>query len=97
MSLFLRGWSGTEKKTLDFEALINKPEVQWLNDEKYRVKALNEVFELSRKWGTSFSLVDCVLREVLKNKDFSIECLVTYNKKDFQDVCEAEKITIINS
>src|SRR5271156_3571005 len=50
-----------------FETLLKKPEIELIDDTKYKNTALNEVFEFNRNNGFTFSLADSVIREMLKD------------------------------
>ena len=78
-----------------FETLLKKPGIELLDDSKYKNAALNEVFEFNRNNGHTFSLVDCVIREMLKDIDLKVNFLVTFNDCDFQDLCTKRQIEII--
>lgn len=84
------------QRTKWFEEAICKPEVSLFDDEKYRKIALFQVFEKSKICGTSYSLTDSVVREILKDKEAAVKYLVTYNERDFMDVCDAKNIHLIS-
>lgn len=83
------------QRTLYFESILKKPEIELIDDLKYRDSALNEVFDFNRYHGFTHSLADSVIREILKDIDIKVNCLVTYNAKDFYDVCAKRQIEII--
>lgn len=84
------------KKTLFFEEKIKQPGVKLFPDDKYREIALSKVFDYNRNLGFSFSLVDSILREILKDTNVRVDYLVTYNERDFSDICADMQIGIIN-
>lgn len=86
-----------KERTIFFENVIRKPEIELFDDDKYRYNALTQVFELNRVRGNSYSLVDSVLREILKDKNVRIDYLVTFNERDFQDLCDERQIVIVNN
>lgn len=77
------------------EELITKPNIILLNDEDYKDEAFEQIFLLSRLSGYSYSLTDGVIREILKDINVKIDYLVTFNQKDFCDVCAKRYIEII--
>lgn len=83
-------------RTLLFEETIKKRGVELFPDDKYREVALSQVFDYSRNFGFSFSLVDSILREILKDVNVKVDYLITYNERDFSDVCANRQIEIIN-
>ncbi|MGA1839469.1 MAG: hypothetical protein ACMUIU_02500 [bacterium] len=78
-----------------FENYIKSPNVLILSDESYRERALNLVFDLKRGVN-SYSLVDLVIREILKDTTIKIDALVTFNPKDFIDICMLRNLEIFN-
>ena len=43
----------------------------------------------------TYSLVDAVIREILKDKNLQIDYLATFNTRDFIDICAKRKIEIV--
>ncbi len=70
------------------EQLISKPNIIFLDDTDYKTEALNQVFQLNRSTGSAYSLTDCVIREILKDINVRIDFMVTFNARDFKDVCD---------
>lgn len=84
-------------RLLLFERLIKNPSVTLFDDNKYRDLALSSVFESGRRiQGASFSLTDSIIREIIKDIDVRIDYFITFNNRDFQDVCDKRKIPIFN-
>ncbi len=79
-----------------FEVFINKPNVNLINDEEYKEKALQLSFAYSKTGKRTFSLVDIILREILSDISFKIDYLLTFNTGDFIDICNKRKIEIYN-
>ncbi|MBI1307435.1 MAG: hypothetical protein GC181_12610 [Bacteroidetes bacterium] len=85
-----------KKRLAHFEQLIRANNIQLFGDEKYRESALEQVFSKNKKhYEQNFSLVDAVLREILKDVNVKIEYLISYNEKDFYDICAIRNIHII--
>jgi predicted nucleic acid-binding protein len=80
---------------IELENLIKSEKVILLYDENYRDYALKNVYEIHRKSIPHISLVDSVIREMIKDINLRIDALVTFNKRDFKDVCDIRNITII--
>lgn len=86
----------SRERTLYFESILKKPEIELFDDTKYKNSALNDVFEFSRYHGHTYSLADGVVREILKDIDVKVNYLVTFNAKDFHDVCAKRQIEILD-
>lgn len=87
----------SRERTLYFESILKKPDIEFIDDTKYKTSAMNLVFEFSRYNGFTYSLADGVIREILKDVDVKINYLVTFNAKDFHDVCAKRQIEIIEN
>jgi hypothetical protein len=82
------------ERLLAFESFLKNPAISMIDDAPYRDSALIDVFDSSRQFGHSFSLTDSVIRNILRNVNIRIDYLITFNDKDFQDVCAARGIEI---
>lgn len=78
-----------------FESLIKQPNINFIDDLIYKNDALEYTFEYS-KVGKRYSLVDSVIREILKDSNVKIDYLITFNDVDFIDLCQIRKIEIFN-
>jgi len=72
--------------------LVSSRTIQ-IDDQSYRGDALNQTFAACRE-GRSISLVDMVIRLVLRDEKFRIVRLLTFNPKDFHDICRDRNIPI---
>lgn len=54
------------------------------------------MYELNKRKGDSYSIADVVLREILSDDTLRIDSFVTFNVKDFYDICRKRKIEIIH-
>lgn len=72
-------------------------EIEWtkIDDSKYRDSALENTIALIDK--RELSLVDRVLRLIIDDisGEYKINYLITYNKKDFYDVCYPNSVEMI--
>ena len=82
------------EQLLYLEKLIKKPEITLLDDTEYKDNALEEVFN-SNRLGFTYSLTDSVIREILKDINVRVDYLVTYNNRDFEDICQKRQIEIL--
>lgn len=78
-----------------FENLIKSSNVLKLSDEMYRNKAVELVFSENKR-GKSYSLVDLVIREVLQDRKVKVDAIVTFNPKDFFDICLLRNLEIFD-
>ena len=83
-----------QHKLFVFETILASPQIRIFDDVPYRDQAQREVFDKAR-WGFDYSFVDCVFREILKDRDNRIDYLATINVKDFVDVCAFRNTEII--
>lgn len=78
---------------LSFQSLLNKTSVYRLDDISYREIALGNLFLAEQK--REFSLVDLVIREMLKDERLEINALLTFNPGDFFDLCQKRRIELL--
>lgn len=83
-------------RVIHLETLIKNPNIILFDDSDYKQNALSEVFILNRL-GFTYSFTDSVIREILKNINVKINYLVTFNNKDFEDICQLRQIQILSS
>lgn len=81
-------------RMIQFESFITKPNVHLIDDSDYKEEALNLTFEHSRFGKRTFSLVDMIIRQLLKDDSIKIDYLITFNIGDFIDLCQKRKIEI---
>jgi predicted nucleic acid-binding protein len=77
-----------------FEREIKSPRIVLLDDEPYREDALTLSIESSLRRGRPLSMVDCVIRLLLDDVKTRIRYLVTFNQRDFVDICAARRIEL---
>lgn len=80
-----------------FENYLSHSNITLFDDKDYKQHALTDLFSLNREFGFSYSLVDCVLREMLKDVNVKIDTMITYNGKDFIDVYSRRRIDIVDN
>lgn len=87
------------KKRLElFEQLIRKSNVKLIGDSKYRELALDKVFSRNREYDDySHSLVDAVIREIILDINVKIDYLISFNERDFIDVCIKRNIEFLRA
>ena len=77
---------------LKLKRYIEKPSTFLVEDEIYRKESLEYVLENNIR---HFSLVDHVVRSMLSDRSLRIDGFVSFNPKDFYDVCDARKIEML--
>jgi predicted nucleic acid-binding protein len=76
---------------LSFDSFLKTHHTTTIYDTKYRDKALEETLKISNY---KYSLVDMVLRIMILDVNLSIHALITFNDRDFIDVCQQRSIPI---
>ncbi|HPX76984.1 MAG TPA: hypothetical protein PLW77_10405 [Bacteroidales bacterium] len=82
-------------RLLFLEEIISKPNIVLLEDSKYKDEALKQVFLFNKINGFTYSLTDSVIREILRDINVKVHYLVTYNERDFKDICDQRLVEII--
>lgn len=78
------------------ENILKSSNVKYISDTNYIDDALIKMYELNKRKGDSYSIADVVLREMLSDDTLRIDSFITYNVKDFYDVCGKRKIEIVH-
>ena len=71
--------------------------IRWseLDDKTYRPQALELCFESSLERDRPLSMVDCALRLILDDRNIKTDFFVTFNPRDFHDVCRRRQIELL--
>ena len=67
-----------------FDAIITSSNTALLDDSPYRVEAYQAVARNVRR---PMSLVDAVLRGIIEDTNVAVTAMLTFNKRDFNDLC----------
>ncbi len=78
-----------------FEKLLKAPHVKRISDEPYRERALDAAFTTSIIQSRPISLVDMVIRFIIEDVNIPKKALITFNPKDFSDVCQKYGIEML--
>ncbi len=78
-----------------FGKILKQPNTVLLEDAEYRERALEYSLQNSANSKRPISLVDSIIREILSDVNVDIHYLITYNKKDFIDLCLKRRIEIL--
>lgn len=76
------------------KAIVTKTSSLIVDDGPYRVASLEYILS-ERAANTSYSLVDHVLRSMLSDENMRIDAVITFNPKDFYDVCDSRNIVML--
>ena len=77
------------------EKTIKSFNVKILDDSEYREFALEKTIENIKLNKSFHSLADNVIRGILSDINIKIDYLVTFNKRDFIDICLKRQIEIL--
>jgi len=76
-----------------FDRFLKTHHIITIYDSKYANQALDECLKPSNY---QYSLVDIVMRMMILDVNLSIHALITFNEKDFSDVCQQRSIEIFS-
>jgi len=77
---------------ITFEKHLKILKIKYIDDTPYRRIALSELFKSVNK--RTISLVDMIIRKILEDKGKHIDYLITFNEKDFIDICKKRRISV---
>jgi predicted nucleic acid-binding protein len=78
----------------EFSKIIRSLKIYRFDDTPYRENALEQTLEWARTGHRQISLVDMVVRYILSDTKIRITNFITFNDKDFLDICKRRKIPI---
>lgn len=76
------------------EEYLSLPNIEKVAEEPYKEAALKHTLQNIKKGNETHSLCDSIIREILKDDSRRIDYLITYNQKDFKDICDKRGIEI---
>jgi predicted nucleic acid-binding protein len=79
-----------------FNEILKKEKTILIPDDKYRDIALNITLRDSVNKKRPMSLVDMIIRLMLDDVNLKIDTLITFNTKDFIDLCYSKNIELIS-
>jgi predicted nucleic acid-binding protein len=80
-----------------FERELKSPNTVLIDDAPYREDALGLSIESSLRRGRPLSMVDCIIRLLIDDVKMKIRYLVTFNARDFVDVCRNRQVELWSS
>jgi hypothetical protein len=78
-----------------FERIVKPPRARRVDDTPYRDDALRQTLLQGRGGRRFISLCDMVIRLMLGDASLRIDALLTFNWKDFADVCRSRQVEIL--
>ena len=77
------------------ERSLKLPHVQFVDDKPYREDAMEATFREARLGRRTISLCDMLLRLIIQDTSMRIHALLTFNVRDFADVCASRRVKIL--
>ena len=78
-----------------FEQILKRQNAVKLDDVKYRDAALAIAFDTAKPHPNAISAVDAVLRLVLDDPSTQVDCMFTYDRGHFEDVCRRRNVEML--
>lgn len=75
-----------------FDILVGRHDTLLVDDSTYRERSYRTV--VGANGGRPFSLVDAVLRAVIEDPNVAISAMLTFNPRDFHDVCRNHQVAL---
>ncbi|MGD0736232.1 MAG: hypothetical protein ABR976_13845 [Terracidiphilus sp.] len=91
-----RSHAAVQQLAADWNILGQREQLTLLDDTAYRDQAVSDYLEVFGAGQRVFSLADRVIRAVLCDAGNRIDALLTYNGRDFSDVCATNRIQLID-
>lgn len=79
----------------NFEKLLKRPNIKFIDDEYYRKNALDSTFKNSLIEKRPISMIDMLLRLMIEDINLNIRYILTFNLRDFNDICRKRQIEIL--
>ena len=79
-----------------FQGYMNRETTTLVPDTKYRDLALSNTFSYSLDRKRPMAIVDMAIRLMLEDITLNIDALITFNVRDFVDICNQKNIEIIS-
>jgi predicted nucleic acid-binding protein len=78
-----------------FQAYAQRPNITRFDDTPYRDAAYENLFRENIR-DRKLSFVDCIIREIMKDSSVCIDSILTFNKKDFIDICSKRNVAFFD-
>jgi predicted nucleic acid-binding protein len=78
-----------------FQRILRRRNVQFVDDIRYRDAAFEQTLAESQRGARAISLCDMTLRLMMQDENLRIDALLTFNLRDFSDICRKSKVQIL--
>jgi predicted nucleic acid-binding protein len=78
----------------NFEIILQKLNIEYIYDDNYRSNIIPDFISYNKK-SCQLSLVDLVINRIIEDPNIKIDCMVTFNKKDFYANCIKRNIELL--
>ena len=78
-----------------FESIMRAPGTEFLDDNPYRLAAYSYTIGQAKTRHHALSLVDSVLCAILDDVNVRIDAMLTFNHRDFADVCRTQNVELL--
>ena len=78
-----------------FESILRGPHIELLNDSPYRLDAYENALTRAKTRRNAMSLVDSVLCAILDDTNVRIDAMLTFNLRDFENICRSRGIELL--
>lgn len=87
-------FSRRSKQVNELEFLFRKLNIVYVYDDAYRTELIQKFIRIN-KGNRTISAVDMVINQILEDVNIKIDCIVTFNEKDFFHSCKKRNIEIL--
>lgn len=77
------------------ELKLKSPRIVFIDDTKWREDAIELAIHSTLRSNRSLSMVDCLIRLMLEDVNLRVDALMTFNERDFIDVCAPRNIELL--
>jgi hypothetical protein len=78
-----------------FDRVLKRPNVEYVDDAPYRDRALAATIRGGISGKRPLSLCDMLIRLLIDDTSLRIRALLTFNPRDFHDVCQKRNVQIL--
>ena len=78
-----------------FESILRGPHIELLNDSPYRLDAYEDALTRAKTRRNAMSLVDSVICAILDDTNVRIDAMLTFNLRDFANICHSKGIELL--
>ena len=78
-----------------FESIMRAPDTEFLDDNPYRFEVYRDTIEQAKTRRHAMSLVNSVLYAILNDINVRIDAMLTFNSRDFAEICRIQKVELL--